>query len=383
MKPNLFELFLSFLKLGFTAFGGPAMVFYIRRVAVDSKKWIDNSVFQEGVALAQTVPGATAMQVAAYVGFLTRGIIGGVVCYTAFALPAFLIMLLLSLLYSKTHKIATVVSVFSFLQVIVISIVAFAAWNFTKPILKHFREIALSIMVFMLLLLKVNPFYIIVACILLSQIIFKDSSSARDGLTLDKRGFTGLSVVFVVFILLLTALYFIDKTLFTLAITMVKIDLFAFGGAYAAIPLMFHEFVERLGWIQERTLLDGIALGQLTPGPIVITSTFIGYLTQGISGAVVATIFTFSPSFLLIALATKLSYKFTSSRFFVKAKKGLLASFSGLMLYVTVKFSLSLEWSIINLATFLVSFFGLLKGLGVPVVVVFGVLLSLIVSSLT
>ena len=91
--------------------------------------------------------------------------------------------------------------------------------------------------------------------------------------------------------------------LFSLALLMFKIDLFAFGGGYTSVPLMFHEIVEVRGWLDGKTLLDGIALGQLTPGPIVITATFVGYLLKGVAGAAAATVCIFLPSFLMVVTA--------------------------------------------------------------------------------
>lgn len=375
MNPRLTELFITFLKLGITAFGGPAMVFYIRKITVDKKKWLDSNTFQEGVALAQAIPGATAMQVAAFVGIKTRGIVGGVISFTAFALPAFLLMLSLSYIYSRTSEVPLVLSIFSGLQVIVISIVLLAAWSFTKPIIRYLREVLIASLAFALFLLKVNPFYIIILCFLFSQLVFKDSSFEPHR-TVKKAKFSGIFIIFLILSIILLNLYFLDNTLFNLAVTMVKIDLFAFGGAYASVPLMFHEFVERLGWLDQKTLLDGIALGQITPGPIVITSTFVGFLTKGISGAVVSTIYTFSPSLLLIALSTQFSEKISSSSFFVRAKRGLLASFSGLLLFVTVKFALSVDWNLSKVLIFIFSFLGLLRGISVPLIVLIGVLFS-------
>lgn len=98
---------------------------------------------------------------------------------------------------------------------------------------------------------------------------------------------------------------------------MMKIDFFAFGGGYASLPLMLHEFVENFKWIDEKTFMDGIALGQITPGPIVITSTFVGYILYGFSGAVVATVAIFTPSFIILASLTELSRKIRHSRVFL------------------------------------------------------------------
>ncbi len=374
---KLRELFLSFLRIGFTAFGGPAMVAYIRELAVEKKQWLDGKTFQEGAALAQAVPGATAMQMAAYVGFKARGILGGLVSYLGFGLPAFILMLILSVFYEKTHSTQTVISIFEGLQVIVVAIVANAALSFAKPIIRSIGEIAIAVISFILFILKMNPFFIIIICFFVSQIFFRDRASFEE---VDSKNFNfkGLFILFMIVSLLIFSLLFIDKTLFSLALTMIKIDLFAFGGAYASLPLMLHEFVYRLGWIDQKTFMDGIALGQVTPGPIVITATFIGYLLKGFVGAVVGTVAVFTPSFLIMAFVSEISSKIKNSRIFIRGKRGLLASFTGLLLFVTVKFIGNIDWSLIKILMVIVSFVALLKKVSIFYIVIAGVLLSLI-----
>lgn len=374
---KLRELFLSFLRIGFTAFGGPAMVAYIREFAVEKKQWLDGKTFQEGAALAQAVPGATAMQMAAYVGFKARGILGGLVSYLGFGLPAFILMLILSVFYEKTHSTQTFISIFEGLQVIVVAIVANAALSFAKPITRSIGEIAIAVISFILFILKMNPFFIIMICFFVSQIFFRYRASFEE---VDSKNFnfTGLFILFMIVSLLIFSLLFIDKTLFSLALTMIKIDLFAFGGAYASLPLMLHEFVYRLGWIDQKTFMDGIALGQVTPGPIVITATFVGYLLKGFVGAVVGTVAVFTPSFLIMAFVSEIGSKIKNSRIFIRGKRGLLASFTGLLLFVTVKFTGNIDWSLIKILMVIVSFIALLKKVNIFYVVIAGVLLSLI-----
>jgi chromate transporter len=110
--PSLPQLFLSFLRLGATAFGGPAMVAYIRKMAVAQKKWFDEASFRDGVAFCQMVPGATAMQTTAYVGLRLRGVTGAIASFVGFGLPAFSIMLVLSILYMRIQSLPAVVSGF-------------------------------------------------------------------------------------------------------------------------------------------------------------------------------------------------------------------------------------------------------------------------------
>jgi len=117
--PSLAILFLSFVRLGATAFGGPAMVAYIRRMAVEQQRWLDDAAFRDGVALCQTIPGATAMQVAAYVGFRARGVAGAAVSFIGFGLPAFILMVGLSAFYARSYALPPVVAIFNGLQLIV------------------------------------------------------------------------------------------------------------------------------------------------------------------------------------------------------------------------------------------------------------------------
>lgn len=160
---------------------------------------------------------------------------------------------------------------------------------------------------------------------------------------------------------------------------MMKIDLFAFGGGYASLPLMLHEFVERLRWIDWKTFMDGIALGQVTPGPIVITATFVGYLLKGFIGAAIATVAVFTPSFLIMAFASEVSEKIKNSKIFIRAKRGLLASFSGLLLFATIKFATAVSWDWIKILMVLISFFCLLRRISMFYVVITAGVISIFI----
>jgi chromate transporter len=126
---------------------------------------------------------------------------------------------------------------------------------------------------------------------------------------------------------------------------MAGIDLFAFGGGFAALPLMFHEVVEVHSWLDSTTFINGLALGQVTPGPIVITATFVGYLTYGFWGGVVATIGIFIPSFLMVLGTIPYHDWLKGSTLYRNMFQGILFSFVGLLLSVTVKLALAIPWS--------------------------------------
>lgn len=127
---------------------------------------------------------------------------------------------------------------------------------------------------------------------------------------------------------------------------MVRIDLFAFGGGFASVPLMFHEIVEARSWMDGQTFLNGIALGQITPGPIVITATSVGYMLYGLIGAVVATVSVFLPSFLMVIGVTSYFDRLRNSFYFAGAIRAILCSFVGLLLTVTFRFASNISWTI-------------------------------------
>jgi chromate transporter len=174
-------------------------------------------------------------------------------------------------------------------------------------------------------------------------------------------------------------LYFIDSKLFNLATLMMRIDLFAFGGGFASLPLMLHEIVDVRGWMDNKTFMDGIALGQVTPGPIVITATFVGYMSYGLWGAIVATIAIFAPSFLMVIAITPVFDKLKTSAYFLGATKGILASFVGLLFFVTVKFALAVPWDGIRVVLVCAAFGALLRKVDILYVVFVAAVISVFV----
>ena len=139
-------------------------------------------------------------------------------------------------------------------------------------------------------------------------------------------------------------LYVADRKLYQLAVLMLRIDLFAFGGGFGSLPLMFHEVVNAMGWLDGKTFMDGIALGQVTPGPIVITATFVGYLVRGFPGAFVATAAIFTPSFVVLVAVTPFFDRLKNTKHFSGATRGILASFVGLLCYMTIRFAVAVPW---------------------------------------
>ncbi|NJD78435.1 MAG: chromate efflux transporter [Candidatus Methanoperedens sp.] len=301
-NPSLTYLFTSFLRLGATSFGGPAMVAYIRKMAVEQKHWLDEESFRYGVALCQTIPGATAMQTSAYVGLRARGVAGALASFAGFGLPAFIIMIALSALYLRTYSLPTVVSAFNGLQAIIVAIVANATVSFGRSYLKKWRDIVIAVAAASMFVWGVNPIMIILLAALLGLVLYNRQTFPQQTADSASNSFFTRPVLLILSAATIgfVILFFVHRGLFDLAALMFRIDLFAFGGGFASVPLMFHEIVEVRSWMDGLTFLNGIALGQVTPGPIVITATFIGYLLYGPVGGVIATISVFLPSFLIV-----------------------------------------------------------------------------------
>jgi len=379
--PSLSQIFGAFLRLGLTAFGGPAMVAYIGEMAVARNRWLSQESFREGVAVAQTIPGATAMQTAAYVGLRIRGTSGALAAYIGFGLPAFVLMLALSALYDVGHKSPISASVFRGLQVIVVAIVARAAFTFGRATVKRVWDAIIALAAAGYLIFGGNPALAILAGALIGVVVNRrsvrqeEAAPHRSSADLRQSARQALVVILIgasaLVVLLLT-----NRRLFELAALMLRVDILAFGGGFASVPMMLHWVVQVNHWMDTRSFMDGIAMGQVTPGPIVITATFVGYQIARIVGAVVATAAVFFPSFVVLVLIVPHFDRLKQNPSFQAVMQGILASFVGLLLAVAVRFAVAVPWSPASGLVGGAAFVALMCGVGVPWVVLPGAALS-------
>jgi chromate transporter len=381
-KPSIRNLFFFFLQLGLTAFGGPAMIAHIRELSVQRNQWLDENDFKSGVALCQSIPGATAMQTAAYVGLRAHGIYGALATYIGFGLPAFILMLILSVLYTRFNSLPKFISLFNGLQVIVVAIIFNAAYSFGRNVANNYKSVIVAFLSALLFWLGISPFMVIIVAGILGMALFRVSISSTP-VDYDKKEtqwnakqIIGLLVTFSICV---ASLYFTSSILFSLAAVMLKIDLFAFGGGFASLPLMLHEIVMNRGWLDSKTFMDGIALGQITPGPIIITATFVGYLVYGIPGALVATIAIFTPSFFMLITVAPFFDRLKNSVYFMKAIDGIFASFVGLLLFVCIKFAMAVPWDILRILLGLAALTALLRKVDILYILPIGAVISVFI----
>jgi len=357
------------------------MIAYIRKMSVDKKGWLDAETFNHGVAMCQMIPGATAMQSTAYVGLLTRGVLGAAVCFIGFGLPAFLLMMIIASVYSYTKNIPSVVSAFSGLQAIIVAIVANATISFGRTTLKTWRHFILAGIAAGLFGLNINPILVILIAALGGLAIMQVSqSTSNQGNHQSTVHSTTKALLFILSTTLIgfILLFIFSRNLFYLSTLFYRIDLFAFGGGFASVPLMYHEVVDVRHWLEATTFLNGIALGQVTPGPIVITATFIGYLIYGFFGGIIATISIFLPSFTLVVGITPYFDRLRASMYFNKIIQGVLCSFVGLLFTVTIRFAMNVQWDITHILMAGSALIALILKVDILWVVIIGILLSII-----
>lgn len=381
--PTLAGLFSAFLRLGLTAFGGPAMVAYIRDLAVRKNRWLTPESFADGTALCQSIPGATAMQAAAYVGMRARGPAGALAAFVGFGLPAFILMTILSALYAISRNLHPVESAFSGLHLIVVALVANAVLTFGRTTIKNWRDAVLACAAAAFLFMRGSPIVVILSSAGIGMILYRAINLTAQPVQGDSRparaAFRTVLAALLAAAAVVAILFTVDRQLFDLTSLMMKVDFFAFGGGFASVPVMLHQVVDIRHWMDSRTFMDGIALGQVTPGPIVITATFVGYHVAGLLGAFLGTIAVFSPSFLMVLITVPYLDRLQNSILFRLALRGILASFVGLLLAVTVQFALAVFWTVPAILLAAAAFAALYFKIDILWVVLFGAGMSILI----
>jgi chromate transporter len=291
-------------------------------------------------------------------------------------------MMTFAALYTNTHNLPIVVSAFSGLQAIIVAVIADATLSFGRTTLKDWKALAIAAIAAALFGLNVNPILVILLAAMggLALIRPKQPNSSHPISSVQALPYTKpllliLSVSAIGFVLL----FLINRTLFDLAMLMLRIDLFAFGGGFASVPLMLHEIVEARNWMDSQTFINGIVLGQVTPGPIVITATFVGYVLRGSLGGIIATIAIFLPSFLILVAISPYYDQMRTSPSFNRVIGGVLCSFVGLLFTVTIRFALNVQWDLSHVLLASSALVALLLKVDILWVVVIGIIISVMV----
>ena len=382
--PSLFNLFTSFLSLGATAYGGPGMISQIKETTVNRYGWVKEGEFMRGVALCQLIPGATMIQIVTYIGYRVRGIWGALTAAVAFILPAFAALLVLSAIYFRFHSLWFVEALFKGLGAIVVAIILNACITFGRSILKDWKVVLIALLSFFAFLFQWN-FVLIFVFAAVAGLLLRpkktESKVAPSGETLR----VGIKEYLVIILLagliclLFVLSYLIDPKITDLSISLSKIGALAFGGGFPAIPLIQYEIVDRFHWLSTKEFLDGIALGQVTPGPILITATFVGYKVSSLLGAFMATLGIFFPSFFILVLLIPYHDRLRGVEKVRMMEQGVLGSFIGMLALVLYNFGRTSLVDIPRILMAAAAFFAIYKKIDLPYVLLTGGILSILI----
>ncbi len=349
-----------------------ALISVVQNYLVDRKKLISDSEILDGISLATILPGPVAFNVVAYSGYKINGIFGAIVCTTAVTIPSFLLIVVLSHLYFTWGEIPAVTNVFMGFIPAVAAIIVAAAYNMGSKTLKGIPQYGIAILAF-LILTFVGGFYSTIAIIAASALaglllmnkqdensaatITKSDSTKKPSLPLSVLAFLILPVAAMLLPYLNTASTMAAKLLITFA----GMSVLLFGGGFVFIPMIQEIVVDSYGWVSNKEFIDGIALGQITPGPILISATFIGYKMAGIVGAVAATIGIFVPPAMLMLICTHFLDKIKKSKKINLALTGIRCGVIGMIAAaaVVVWQSAHQDWK--SAAIFLVALLSLMK----------------------
>jgi len=359
---SYWSLFWTFLKIGSTAFGGfMALISVVQNYVVERKKLLSQDEMLDGVSLATILPGPVAVNVVAYAGYKIRGLFGAFICAFAVILPSFLLLLGLSYAYFTLGEIPAVSNVFNGFLPAVAAIIIVAAFNMGQKALTGNIEVAIAIGS-MLALILIGGFYSTLIILLVSGVLGYLIFPHGDGL-LSKKQFDkelipyNLRTITIVSLIAVGIALFKSKTIILAKIfyTFATMSLLLFGGGFVFIPLIQEVVVGSYGWVSNKEFIDAIALGQVTPGPILISATFIGYKVAGILGASIATIGIFMPPAILMLVCTNFLDTLKKSGAIKATLKGIRCAVIGLIAAAAYVVILSAEQNIVTLGIFVIS----------------------------
>jgi chromate transporter len=326
---RLLEVAALFLKLGLTAFGGPAAhLGMMHSEVVKRRKWLDDQQFLDLLGATNLIPGPNSTEMAIHIGFLRAGWPGLIAGGTAFILPAVLIVIALAWVYVEFGASPAAGWLLYGIKPAIIAIIVMALWDLGRRAVKGPLTVAVGIGVFALYFLQANE----IALLVVGGLIVMLAANLR---RLRQSGLRGIFLPFSA--LGAPALVAGRFSLPLLFLTFLKIGAVLYGSGYVLLAFMRADFVTRLGWLTDQQLLDAIAIGQVTPGPVFTTATFVGYLLGGMPGAWLATLGIFLPSFIFVAVSNPLIPRLRSSPWVSGLLDGVNIASLGLMGAVTLE----------------------------------------------
>jgi len=381
---TLFDLVKYFLKLGTWGFGGPvALVGYMHRDLVENKGWLTEEEYKEGLALAQLAPGPLAAQLGIYIGFVHYRYLGATLAGLAFVVPSFIMVVLLGMAYQLYGGLAWMQAVFYGVGAAVIGIIGMSAYKLTIKSIGKFEWKAVKskwllwlfyvAAILITVITEQEQILLFVGCGLLYMVIKAPPAWMKKPVVAPAGVLLGIGFW-----------RYDGKTLWNIAWFFVKAGTFVFGSGLAIVPFLHGGVVKDFGWLNEHQFVDAVAVAMITPGPVVITVGFIGYLVAGFPGACIAALATFLPCYLFtVALAP--SFKKIAKNASIKAfVDGITASVIGALvgsvIVIGMRSIVDIQTGLIALAAVLALIY--LKKMQEPYIIGVAAVIGLILKTL-
>ena len=331
-RSRLIEVAALFLRLGVTAFGGPAAhIAIMHDEVVKKRKWITEQEFLDLFGAANMIPGPTSTEMAIYLGYRRVGWMGLVLAGVCFILPAMLIVMILSWAYIRYGTTPWASGILYGIMPVVMAIIAQALWGLGSKAIKNWLTGIIGLCAVVLYMLGVNILIILLFAGLIVMIGENNSRIKNIPIAGILLPFAGLSFLAASTPFNLTLLF----------LNFLKVGATLYGSGYVLLAFLRADFVLHLGWLTDKQLIDAIAIGQITPGPVFTTATFIGYLLGGIPGALIATLGIFLPSFIYVGISSLIIKRVRNSPWASSFLDGVNAASLGLMLAVSIQLASS------------------------------------------
>ena len=371
VPPTLGEAFKYWLKLGFISFGGPAgQIAMMHQELVERRRWISEHRFLHALNYCMLLPGPEAIQLAIYISWLLHGTVGAIVAGVLFFLPAFVLLSALAAVYLAYGDVPLVAGIFYGIKPAVVAVVLFAAWRIGSKAIRNGLLATIAVLAFVgIFFFHIDFPWIVFAAGILGAIggkfapgrfkaggghgasnkqygpaLIDDDTPPPAHAKFSWRKLIVTTVVFVAIWGMAMAMLGGSAVLFDMGGFFTKAAFLTIGGAYAVLPYVYQHAVEGYGWLTAAQMIDGLALGETTPGPLIMIVTWVGYMGAGLAGATVATFFTFLPSFLLILAGGPLVEATRGELKFTAPLTAITAAVVGVILNLAVFFAWHTFW---------------------------------------
>jgi chromate transporter len=380
--PSLWALARYFLRLGALGFGGPvALANAMRRDLVEGRHWLSEAEYDDGLAIAAACPGPLAYQLGVYCGYIRHGVAGGLAAAAAFALAPYLLVTATAWAYVRLGDAWQIRALFYGIAPVVVSLILKACWNLGRKTLRHdwlaWLFFALSCAITVAVERELTVLFLVAGA--LGTVLFAPPAGARaaDVPAADLPGPPAAMVPALA--PAATAAGGMSALTAKIFWFFFKTGMLVFGSGLVIVPFLKTYIVDQYHWLGNRQFLDSVAIGMISPGPVVITATFVGFLLDGWAGATAATLGMFAPAVLLTVLATPLLLRYGRNRRLRGFIRGITVTVVGVLVGTTflVGKTAITDWPTIAVAVLSLAALFLWKGLPEPLLVALGGLLGL------